>query len=82
MTQGINEANELFISKQKEYKSIISDQIDKLKEYKFNISILKIKVNKLHSQIAFLQEKKIQSPINNYRRENLLSTVENEISRG
>ena len=78
MTQGINEANELFVSKQKEYESTISAQVEKLKEYKFKISILKIKVNELHSEIAFLQEKQIQSPINIYRQENLLSTVEKE----
>ena len=78
MTQGINEANELFVSKQKDYEDTINAQIEKLKEYKFKISILKIKVNELHSEIAFLQEKQIQSPINIYRQENLLSTVEKE----
>ena len=72
MTQGINEANELFVSKQKEYENIINAQMEKLKEYKFKISILKIKVNELHSEIEFLQEKQIKSP-NNY-----LSTIEKD----
>ena len=72
MTQGINEANELFVSKQKEYEKIINSQMEKLKEYKFKISILKIKVNELHSEIEFLQEKQIKSP-NNY-----LSTIEKD----
>ena len=72
MTQGINEANELFVSKQKEYENIINSQMEKLKEYKFKISILKIKVNELHSEIEFLQEKQIKSP-NNY-----LSTIEKD----
>ena len=72
MTQGINEANELFASKQKEYENIINSQMEKLKEYKFKISILKIKVNELHSEIEFLQEKQIKSP-NNY-----LSTIEKD----
>ena len=53
MTQGINEANELFVSKQKEYENIINAQMEKLKEYKFKISVLKIKVNELHSEIEF-----------------------------
>ena len=72
MTQGINEANELFVAKQKEYENIINSQMEKLKEYKFKISILKIKVNELHSEIEFLQEKQIKSP-NNY-----LSTIEKD----
>ena len=72
MTQGINEANELFVAKQKEYENTINAQRGKLKEYKFKISILKIKVNELHSEIEFLQEKQIKSP-NNY-----LSTIEKD----
>ena len=72
MTQGINEANELFISKQKEYENIINAQMEKLKEYKFKISVLKIKVNELHSEIEFLQEKQIKTPIN------YLSTIEKD----
>ena len=72
MTQGINEANELFVSKQKEYENIINAQMEKLKEYKFKISVLKIKVNELHSEIEFLQEKQIKTPIN------YLSTIEKD----
>ena len=72
MTQKINEANDLFISKQKEYENIINSQMEKLKEYKFKISILKIKVNELHSEIKFLQEKQIKTP-NNY-----LPTIEKD----
>ena len=79
MTQGINEANELFVAKQKEYENTINAQRGKLKEYKFKISILKIKVNELHSEIAFLQERQIQY-VNSFnpRQENLLSTIEKE----
>ena len=79
MTQGINEANELFVAKQKEYENTINAQRGKLKEYKFKISILKIKVNELHSEIAFLQEKQIQY-VNSFnpRQENLLSTIEKD----
>ena len=78
MTQGINEANELFISKQKEYENIINAQVEKLKEYKFKISVLKIKVNELHSEIEFLQEKQIRSVNNMFRQENLLATIEKD----
>ena len=79
MTQGINEANELFVAKQKEYENTINAQRGKLKEYKFKISILKIKVNELHSEIAFLQERQIQY-VNSFnpRQENLLSTIEKD----
>ena len=78
MTQGINEANELFISKQKEYENIINAQVEKLKEYKFKISVLKIKVNELHSEIEFLQEKQIRNVNNMVRQENLLATIERD----
>ena len=78
MTQGINEANELFISKQKEYENIIKAQVEKLKEYKFKISVLKIKVNELHSEIEFLQEKQIRNVNNMFRQENLLATIEKD----
>ena len=78
MTQGINEANELFISKQKEYENIINAQVEKLKEYKFKISVLKIKVNELHSEIEFLQEKQIRNVNNMFRQENLLATIEKD----
>ncbi len=78
MTQGINEANELFVSKQKEYENIINAQVEKLKEYKFKISVLKIKVNELHSEIEFLQEKQIRNVNNMFRQENLLATIEKD----
>ena len=78
MTQGINEANELFVAKQKEYENIINAQKEKLKEYKFKISILKIKVNELHSEIAFLQERQIQASNNIIPQDNLLSTIEKD----
>ena len=78
MTQGINEANELFVSKQKEYENIINAQVEKLKEYKFKISVLKIKVNELHSEIEFLQEKQIKNVNNMFQQENLLSTIEKD----
>ena len=78
MTQGINEANDLFVTKQKEYENTINAQTQKLKEYKFKISVLKIKVNELHSEIGFLQEKQIKSPNNIFLQGNLLSTIEKE----
>ena len=78
MTQGINEANELFVAKQKEYENIINAQKEKLKEYKFKISILKIKVNELHSEIAFLQERQIQASNNIIPQDNLLSTIQKD----
>ena len=78
MSQGINEANELFIAKQKEYENTINAQVEKLKEYKFKISVLKIKVNELHSEIEFLQERQIKTPYNFFKQENLLSTIEKD----
>ena len=78
MTQGINEANDLFVTKQKEYENTINAQTQKLKEYKFKISVLKIKVNELHSEIGFLQEKQIKSPNNIFLQGNPLSTIEKE----
>ena len=59
MTVGINEANELFLNKQKEYESLINSQNEKLKEYKFKISLLKIKINELYSEINFLKNRQI-----------------------
>lgn len=59
MTVGINEANELFLNKQKEYESLINSQNEKLKEYKFKISLLKIKINELYSEINFLKDRQI-----------------------
>ena len=49
-----------------------------MKEYKFKISILKIKVNELHSEIAFLQERQIQTSNNIIQQDNLLSTIEKD----
>ena len=59
MTVGINEANELFLNKQKEYENLINSQNEKLKEYKFKISLLKIKINELYSEINFLKDRQI-----------------------
>jgi chromosome segregation ATPase len=78
INQSINEANELFVAKQKEYENTIKAQKEKLKEYKFKISILKIKVNELHSEIAFLQERQIQTSNNIIQQNNLLSTIEKD----
>ena len=80
MTLDINEANELFVNKQKEYENIISQQNEKLKEYKFKISLLKIKINELHSEIDFLKDKKIknQNNFNPNMNDNIFSTIEKE----
>ena len=80
MTLGINEANELFLNKQKEYESIINSQNEKLKEYKFKISLLKIKINELHSELDILQDKKIKNQNNFYQNinDNLISTIDKE----
>ena len=64
MTMGINEANELFLNKQKEYENLINSQSEKLKEYKFKISLLKIKINELYSEINFLKDRKINNQYN------------------
>ena len=64
MTVGINEANELFLNKQKEYENLINSQNEKLKEYKFKISLLKIKINELYSEINFLKERQINNHYN------------------
>ena len=80
MTVGINEANELFINKQKEYENIINYQNEKLKEYKFKISLLKIKINELHSEIESLKNKQIQNQNNFYQKfnDNVLSTIDKD----
>ena len=80
MILGINEANELFLSKQKEYENIIYNQNEKLKEYKFKISLLKIKINELHSEIEFLQNKQIQNQNNFFQKinDNVLSTIDKD----
>ena len=67
MTLGVNEANELFINKQKEYDKIINYQNEKLKEYKFKISLLKIKINELHSEKQLLEEKQMKNQNNFYQ---------------
>ena len=64
MTLDIKEANELFLNKQKEYENIINYQNEKLKEYKFKISLLKIKINELYSEINFLKDNKIKNQNN------------------
>ena len=80
MTRGINEANELFVTKQKEYENMINYQNEKLKEYKFKISLLKIKINELYSEIKFLKDKKNRGQNNFYQpvNDNNLSTIEKE----
>lgn len=80
MTMGINEANELFLNKQKEYENIINFQNDKLKEYKFKISLLKIKINELHSEMDFLKDRQIKTQNNFYQNinDNLLSTIDKD----
>ena len=80
MMQGIDEANALFLNKQNEYENIINVQNEKLKEYKYKISILKIKINELHSEIGFLQEKEIKNQNNFFQpmNDNLLSNVDKE----
>ncbi len=80
MTVGINEANELFINKQKEYENIINYQNEKLKEYKFKISLLKIKINELHSEIEILQNKQIKNQNNFYQKlnDNVLSSIDKD----
>ena len=80
MTLDINEANELFVNKQKEYENIINYQNEKLKEYKFKISLLKIKINELHSEIDFLKDNKIknQNNFNQNMNENIFSNIEKE----
>jgi len=66
MTMGINEANELFLNKQKEYENLINSQNEKLKEYKFKISLLKIKINELYSEINFLKDRQINNQYTNF----------------
>ena len=80
MTLGINKANELFVNRQKEYENIINVQNDKLKEYKFKISLLKIKINELHSEINFLKDRQGRTQSNFYQppNDNLLSTIEKD----
>ena len=82
MTLGINEANELFLNKQKEYENIINYQNEKLKEYKYKISLLKIKINELHSELNALQNNNQIRGVNNFypnnNNDNLLSTIERD----
>ena len=66
MTMGINEANELFLNKQKEYENLINSKNEKLKEYKFKISLLKIKINELYSEINFLKDRQINNQYTNF----------------
>ena len=80
MTLDINEANELFLNKQKDYENIINYQNEKLKEYKFKISLLKIKINELHSEIDFLKGSKMknQNNFNQNINDNIFSNIEKE----
>ena len=82
MTHGINEANELFIKKQNEYENMINFQNEKLKEYKFKISLLKIKINELYTEIQTLRDrdKQIRGSHNLFQplNDNYLSTIEKD----
>jgi hypothetical protein len=80
MTRGINEANELFVNKQREYENMINFQNDKLKEYKFKISLLKMKINELYTEIKFLKENKNRGQNNFYQpfNDNYISSIEKE----
>ena len=81
MTVGINEANELFLNKQKEYENLINSQNEKLKEYKFKISLLKIKINELYSEINFLKERQINNHYNLIQPMNDNITSKNDIEQ-
>ena len=81
MTVGINEANELFLNKQKEYENLINSQNEKLKEYKFKISLLKIKINELYSEINFLKERQINNHYNFIQPMNDNITSKNDIEQ-
>ena len=81
MTVGINEANELFLNKQKEYENLINSQNEKLKEYKFKISLLKIKINELYSEINFLKERQINNHYNFIQPMNDNITSKNDIQQ-
>lgn len=59
MSDELNEVNKI-INKEKEYENVIINQQLKLKEYKYKISILKIKVNELNEEI-----KNIKNQFNN-----------------
>ena len=53
ITQGINEANSLFLQKQGEYEKAISMQNNKIQEYRNKISMLKTKINELYTEINY-----------------------------
>ena len=44
-----------FSNKENEYENVILIQEEKLKEYKYKISILKIKINELHQELMYLK---------------------------
>jgi hypothetical protein len=79
MTSGINEANELFLNKQKDYENLINSQNEKLKEYKFKISLLKIKINELYSEIKYLKERQLNNQYNFFQPMNDNITSKNDI---
>ena len=81
MTVEINAANEIFVNKQKSYENLIIQQKKKLKEYKFKISLLKIKINELHAEIEILQEKQCKENNNLYQNntdDNFLNSIDKE----
>ena len=53
ITQGINEANSLFLQKQSEYEKAMTMQNEKIKEYRNKISVLKTKINELYNEINY-----------------------------
>ena len=55
MTQGINEANELYNEKLINFNKQILSKNSKLLEYKNKISVLKIKINELHEELNKLR---------------------------
>lgn len=71
----VNEINILFSNKDKENEKIIFNQQEKMKEYKYKISLLKIKINELYNEIANLKGQLINNKLNN---KNFEEEIQNE----
>lgn len=56
MKQGLDEANELFMNKKTFMENEIANARTKTNEYKRKVQILKIKINELQEEIAFLKQ--------------------------
>lgn len=56
MKQGLDEANELFMNKKTFMENEIANARTKTNEYKRKIQILKIKINELQEEIAYLKQ--------------------------